>query len=104
MNRSPVLLLLVVAQVIASLAFAGLSVVWLVRTRSMGILALQSNAEVAKVGQLRQGMGALLQDSVAYSERNPAMKSLLQQLGVRVNVPGAPGAGPQQQQPAANRR
>jgi outer membrane murein-binding lipoprotein Lpp len=101
MSRSPVLILLVAAQVVASLVFAGLSVVWLIRTRDMTQLAVRSNAEMAKVAQLRQGVGALLQDSVAYSERNPAMKTLLQQLGVKVN---APGNSPQAPQPNANRR
>jgi hypothetical protein len=104
MNRSPVLLLLVVAQVLAALIFASLCVVWLLRTRTMSQLGAQSNAQMARVAQMRQGVGALLQDSVAYSEKNPAMKGLLQQLGVRVNVPGSPATSQTPQTPAPARR
>ena len=102
MSRSPVLMLLVSVQVIASLLLSALCVVWLFRTRDMGMLAAQSNARMAEVSQVRQGFMALLQDTVAYSEKNPSMKLLLQQLGVRVNVNGAPSAPAPGPSPAAS--
>jgi hypothetical protein len=104
MSRSPVIALLVVAQALASLAVCILCIVWLFRTRDMTTLAVQSNAGMTEITQVRQSLMALLQDTVTYSEKSPSMRLLLQQMGVRVNPPGAAPAPAPTPVPAAPSR
>ncbi len=60
------------------------------------MLGAEANLRAQETGQVRQGFMNLLQDTAIYSERSPAMKVLLQQLGVRVtqNGPGTPASAP----------
>jgi hypothetical protein len=69
---------------------------------------VEANLRAQETAQVRQGFMNLLQDTAIYSERSPAMKVLLQQLGVRVtqNGPGNPAGTPASAPTAspANRR
>lgn len=60
------------------------------------MLGVEANLRAQETAQVRQGFMNLLQDTAIYSERSPAMKVLLQQLGVRVtqNGPSAPASAP----------
>ncbi len=72
------------------------------------MLGVETNLRAQETAQVRQGFMNLLQDTAIYSERSPAMKVLLQQLGVRVtqNGPGNPAGTPASAPTAspANRR
>ena len=108
MTRSPSSRVLAATQGALACLFCGLCVVWMFRTREIGQLGVEANLRAQETGQVRQGFMNLLQDTAIYSERSPAMKVLLQQLGVRVtqNGPGA-AAGtstPTPTAPPANRR
>ena len=85
MSRAPITLLLVVGQILMASVLTVLCVVWMFRTRELNILAYQTNLRQQETSQNRQAFVTLLQDTAAYSERNPAMRSLLQQLGVKFN-------------------
>lgn len=96
MTRSPSPRVLAATQGALALLFCGLCVVWMFRTREIGLLGVEANLRAQETAQIRQGFMNLLQDTAVYSERSPAMKVLLQQLGVRVtqNGPGAPAGTP----------
>lgn len=85
MSRAPVTFLLVVGQILMSLLLTVLCVVWMFRSREMNILAYQTSVRGQETAQNRQAFMALLQDTATYSEKSPAMRSLLQQLGVKFN-------------------
>ncbi|MSU33151.1 MAG: hypothetical protein EXS25_10965 [Pedosphaera sp.] len=60
-------------------------VFWVFQTREANRLGAISNSQVMEMGQMRQGFMALLQDSAQYSEKNLAMRSLLERMGFRIN-------------------
>jgi hypothetical protein len=96
MTRSPSSRVLAATQGGLALLFCGLCVIWMFRTREIGLLGVETNLRGQETAQLRQGFMNLLQDTAVYSERSPAMRVLLQQLGVRVtqNGTGGPSASP----------
>lgn len=96
MTRSPSSRVLAATQGALAFLFCGLCVVWMFRTREIGQLGVEANLRAQETAQVRQGFMNLLQDTAIYSERSPAMKVLLQQLGVRVtqNGPGTPAGAP----------
>ncbi len=69
----------------ASLILSALCVFWVFQTREANRLGAISHAQVVEMGPMRQGFMALLQESAQYSEKNMAMRSLLEQMGVRIN-------------------
>jgi hypothetical protein len=94
MRHSPILLLLAVVQIIAAVVLGFFALKWRRQTGDMLALGPETQQLSLQIQAARQPLTALLTDSVTFSEKNPALRTVLQQAGVRITATNSPATNP----------
>ena len=93
MKKSAFTPLLLGLQVAASIGLYVLCYLWVQKSREFNRLNGALRIMTPSVNQNKSALAQLVSDSIGYSEKSPAMRALLAQMGVKVEAPGTkPGA------------
>ena len=95
MNKSAFTHLLAGLQAAASLGLCVLCYLWVQQSREFNRMNGVLRSMHSSVSQNKTALTQMVGDSISYSDKNPAMRNLLMQMGVPLSNPaGAPAARP----------
>ncbi len=94
--------LLIGVQFAASIAICVLAVLWFQRSRDFNRLNAVARDTAPRLAANKAAFSQLVGDSVVYSQKNPSMRTLLNQIGITLPpaANSAPASGPGAVHPA----